>query len=68
MRRSEPLPEWPERKHHLNRKKHTVRWCKGVVGREHITKQVPWPAAPRSGWIVDLCLRCGKQLNLRRPK
>lgn len=70
VRRSEPLPEFPERKRRWPGKKDTKRWCKGVVGREHKLKTVRWPIGSNwiNAWFVDLCTVCGKQFNLRSKK
>lgn len=51
-------------------KKDTKKWCKGVVGREHV---LTWkPLYPGSffyrTWEQQLCRVCGKRLRLRVEK
>lgn len=58
----------PRPEHRGSRKKNTKKWCKGVVGREHIFKMVA-PVRFKSWspdrYAVDKCQRCGKEINFR---
>lgn len=71
MRRSEPLPEFPERKREWPGKKDTKRWCKGHIGREHHPRWTKREYEMNSGgkrkiiwmWNEKVCQVCHKILD-----
>ena len=60
------LPKFPERIKPKPGQKNTKRWCRGVVGREHKIKWVPWPQTSGKYYEVEQCQVCFRQLKLRR--
>jgi hypothetical protein len=69
MPRRKPIPEFPERRRVWPGRKDTKRWCKGVVGREHVWKRVPWSGTAwlrkQNPYVIDECENCKKQVKLR---
>lgn len=48
-------------------KKDTVRWCKGVEGREHVKEWLQRAESYLHDWQTLTCLNCGKTFDSRWP-
>ena len=66
QRATRKLPKFPERIKPKPGKKDTKKWCKGVIGRLHKMKWVPWPQTSGKYYEVEQCQVCFRQLKLRR--
>jgi hypothetical protein len=66
--RKRPLPLFPDRMKKWPGKKDTKRWCKGVVGREHVTEWKNKYPSFRQCIHVLTCKTCGKEVRYYMPK
>lgn len=48
-------------------KKDTARWCKGIVGREHIKEWLQRAESYLHDWQTLTCINCDKQFDSRWP-